>query len=57
LSSGEIVATAADNDPEPAVSIDAVDFGANAGTIFYVPSDHGTTTVVWVSDDEAGADR
>jgi anti-sigma factor RsiW len=47
-------APAADYDPEPGVSVDAVDFGARTGTIFYVPSDTGTTTVVWLTDDEAG---
>jgi len=45
-------APAPDYDPEPTVSVDAVDFGARTGTIFYVPSDTGTTTVVWLSDDE-----
>lgn len=43
-----------DYDPEPEVSVDAIDFGARTGTIFYVPGDTGTTTVVWLSDDEAG---
>jgi anti-sigma factor RsiW len=46
-------APAPDYDPEPGVSVDAIDFGARTGTIFYVPSDTGTTTVVWLSDDEA----
>ena len=46
-------APAPDYDPAPGVSVDAVDFGARTGTIFYVPSDTGTTTVVWLSDDEA----
>lgn len=45
---------AVDYDPEPGVSVDVVDFGARTGTIFYVPSDTGTTTVVWLTDDEAG---
>ncbi|PIE05867.1 MAG: hypothetical protein CSA75_02505 [Sorangium cellulosum] len=45
-----------DDDPEPTVSVDAIDFGARTGTIFYVPSDTGTTTVVWLTDDEAGGD-
>lgn len=44
---------APDYDPEPGVSVDAVDFGARTGTIFYVPGDTGTTTVVWLTDDEA----
>jgi len=49
------VAPAPDYDPEPSVSVDSVDFGARTGTIFYVPTDTGTTTtVVWVTDDEAG---
>lgn len=47
---------AVDYDPEPGVSVDVVDFGARTGTIFYVPSDTGTTTVVWLTDDEAGGD-
>jgi len=38
----------------PSVSVDAVDFGARMGTVFYVPSDTGTTTVVWLANDEAG---
>lgn len=46
---------APDVDPEPTVSVDAVDFGARTGTIFYVPADKGTTTtIVWLSDDESG---
>ncbi len=45
---------APDCDPEPSVSVDAVDFGARTGTIFYVPADKGTTTIVWLSDDESG---
>lgn len=45
---------APDYDPEPSVSVDAVDFGARTGTIFYVPADTGTTTIVWLSDDESG---
>ena len=48
-------APAPDYDPEPAVSVDSIDFGARTGTIFYVPTDTGTTTtVVWLSDEEAG---
>lgn len=39
-------------DKEPGVSVDAVEFGAHAGTIFYVPTDTGTTTVVWLTDDD-----
>ncbi len=57
-STGAAVASAdvppADDDPEPSVSVDAVDFGARTGTIFYVPADTGTTTIVWLSDDESG---
>lgn len=45
---------APDVDPEPSVSVDAVDFGARTGTIFYVPADKGTMTIVWLSDDESG---
>jgi anti-sigma factor RsiW len=48
-------APAPDYDPEPTVSVDAIDFGARTGTIFYVPTDTGTTTtVVWLSDEETG---
>ena len=43
-------------DREPGVSVDAVEFGAHAGTIFYVPTDTGTTTVVWLTDDDSGED-
>lgn len=46
-----------DQDQEPTVSVDAVDFGAHTGTIFYVPTDTGTTTVVWLADDEVGGTR
>ncbi len=45
-----------DADQEPSVSVDAVDFGARTGTIFYVPADKGTTTIVWLSDEESGGD-
>ena len=41
-------------DSEPGVQVDAIEFGAHAGTIFYVPTETGTTTVVWLSDDEPG---
>jgi anti-sigma factor RsiW len=41
-------------DREPGVSVDAIEFGAHAGTIFYVPNDTGTTTVVWLTDDDTG---
>ena len=46
-----------DQDLEPSVSVDAVDFGAHTGTIFYVPTDTGTTTVVWLADEEVGGTR
>jgi hypothetical protein len=42
-----------EGDAEPGVSVDAIEFGAQAGAIFYVPGDTGTTTVVWLSEDEA----
>jgi anti-sigma factor RsiW len=43
---------------EPTTEIDAVDFGARAGTIFYVPSGAATTTaVVWLSDDDVAETR
>jgi anti-sigma factor RsiW len=49
---------ASDNDDrEPGVSVDSIEFGAHAGTIFYVPTDTGTTTVVWLTDDETGDER
>ncbi|MBI5531370.1 MAG: hypothetical protein HY898_01555 [Deltaproteobacteria bacterium] len=41
-------------DREPGVSVDAIEFGAHTGTIFYVPNDTGTTTVVWLTDDDTG---
>ena len=41
-------------DSEPTVSVDAVDFGANAGTIFYVAGETGVTTVVWLSENDFG---
>jgi anti-sigma factor RsiW len=42
--------------PSASAEVDAVDFGARAGSIFYVPSDGvGVTAVVWLTDDEAGA--
>ena len=42
---------------EPGVSVDAIEFGAHTGTIFYVPTDTGTTTVVWLTDDDTGEGR
>lgn len=42
---------------EPTTEIDAVDFGARAGTIFYVPSGVATTAVVWLSDDDGPEPR
>lgn len=38
--------------PVPSTEIDAVDFGARAGSIFYVRSGVATTAVVWLSDDD-----
>ena len=35
--------------------VDAVDFGARAGTIFYIPSEGSTTAVVWLTDDDSAA--
>jgi anti-sigma factor RsiW len=38
--------------PSASAEVDEVDFGARAGSIFYVPSDGiGTTAVVWLTDD------
>jgi anti-sigma factor RsiW len=46
-----------ERETQPAFSgavIDVVDFGARAGTIFYVPSeDESTTAVVWLTEDDA----
>ena len=42
---------------EPGVSVDLIEFGAHAGTIFYVPTGTGTTTVVWLTDDEPGGSK
>jgi|GEM_PF-572141 len=36
---------------EPVVTVDAVDFGARTGSIFYVPGNFGPTPVVWLADD------
>lgn len=48
-------ASRVDREVQPAVLVDAVDFGSLTGTVFYVPTDQGsTTTVVWLSDDESG---
>lgn len=39
-------------DPALGVVVDAVDFGSQQGSVFYVSSDTGTTTaVVWMADD------
>jgi len=45
------------DDQEPAVLVDAIDFGAHTGTIFYIPTGTHTTTVVWLTDDESGEVR
>jgi anti-sigma factor RsiW len=45
---------AVDGEPEVGATIAAVDFGSNAGSIFYVPSGVATTTVLWVAEDVAG---
>lgn len=45
---------------EHGVEVSAVDFGAQTGAVFYVPSDNAeavTTTVVWLSDDASGGDE
>jgi anti-sigma factor RsiW len=41
-----------------AVEVDRVDFGARAGSIFYVTTsaDKGMTAVVWLTDDEPGSE-
>lgn len=40
-----------------AIQVEAVDFGARAGTIFYVKSgDKSSTPVLWVTDDEQAAE-
>lgn len=44
-------------DIEPSVMVEAVEFGAHTGTIFYVPNGTGTTTVVWLTDEESGGGR
>jgi hypothetical protein len=44
-------------DREPGVSVDLIEFGTNAGTIFYVPTATGTTTVVWLTDDDPGGSK
>lgn len=40
----------------PGVEVEAIDFGARMGTIFYVPTEeiasNVTTTVVWLNDDD-----
>lgn len=41
---------------EVGVQVAAVDFGARAGSIFYVPTQGRTTTVVWLADDLAGGE-
>jgi hypothetical protein len=43
-----------EDEPAPAASIEAVDFGNNAGTIFMVPSGDESTPVVWLVDEPAG---
>jgi anti-sigma factor RsiW len=43
----------ADDAATEMAEVDEIDFGARAGTIFYVPSGgKSTTTVVWLMDDE-----
>jgi hypothetical protein len=46
---------AAEDEVAPAASIEAVDFGNQAGTIFLVPAGEETTPVVWLVDDAPGA--
>jgi len=45
----------AEEEPSPAASIEAVDFGNSAGSIFMVPAGDETTPVVWLVDDPASA--
>jgi hypothetical protein len=50
---------AAEAGHEHGVEVWSVDFGGAQGAVFYVPSEtsaSGTTTVVWVSQDEAAGD-
>jgi anti-sigma factor RsiW len=45
---------------EHGVEVWSVDFGSQSGAVFYVPSEgsaSGTTTVVWVSEDETGGEE
>ena len=42
-----------DHDNMDGTSITSVDFGAQHGTIFYVPGQtRNTTAVIWISDDD-----
>jgi len=49
------VQVAQEDEAAPAASIEAVDFGNRAGTIFMVPAGEETTPVVWLVDDAPGA--
>jgi anti-sigma factor RsiW len=53
-------AASADGAHEHGVEVWSVDFGSQSGAVFYVPSEgseSGTTTVVWVSEDENGGEE
>ena len=45
----------AEEEPSPAASIEAVDFGNSAGSIFMVPAGDESTPVVWLVDEPVGA--
>jgi negative regulator of sigma E activity len=48
------VQAAQEDEAAPAASIEAVDFGNQAGSIFMVPAGEETTPVVWLVDDAPG---
>jgi len=51
----EPVAELAEEDADPAATIEAVDFGNQGGSIFMVPAGAESTPVVWLVDDAVGA--
>ena len=56
VAAGVTLPTPAHDEEAPTTEVLAVDFGARAGTIFYVPSGAATTTaVVWLTDDDVPA--
>jgi len=55
---GDVIAGGVGAIAPAAAEVDAVDFGARAGSIFYVPSDEvKMTAVVWLTDDDATGDH